>query len=40
MKRNYNDPAYESFRKEVIKRDGRKCMMPGCGYKKSTSTPH
>ena len=40
MKRNYDDPAYESFRKEVIKRDGRKCMMPGCGYKKCLQVHH
>lgn len=40
MKRNYNDPAYESFRKEVIIRDGRKCMMPGCKNTKYLQVHH
>jgi 5-methylcytosine-specific restriction endonuclease McrA len=40
MKRNYDDPAYVSFRKQVIKRDGNKCMMPGCGYTKKLQVHH
>lgn len=40
MKRNYQDPAYEDFRKKVLKRDGKKCMMPGCGSKKSLQVHH
>lgn len=40
MKRNYDDPAYTAFRKAVIKRDGNKCMMPGCGYKKKLQVHH
>jgi 5-methylcytosine-specific restriction endonuclease McrA len=39
-RRNYDDPAYEQFRKDVLKRDGRKCMMPGCGYKKYLQVHH
>ncbi|NDD83988.1 HNH endonuclease [bacterium] len=30
MKRNYNDDAYAQWRKDVFKRDGRRCKMPGC----------
>lgn len=30
MRRNYDDPAYTDFRKAVLKRDKRKCRMPGC----------
>lgn len=40
MKRNYDDPAYEDFRKDVLKRDHRKCMMPGCNCKKSLQVHH
>lgn len=40
MKRNYDDPAYEDFRKDVLKRDCRKCMMPGCNSKKSLQVHH
>jgi 5-methylcytosine-specific restriction endonuclease McrA len=40
MKRNYNDPAYEDFRKRVLKRDGKKCMMPGCDSKKNLNIHH
>ena len=40
MKRNYDDPAYESFRKAVLNRDKRKCMMPGCGKKLSLQVHH
>lgn len=40
MKRNYDDPAYEQFRKLVLKRDGRKCMMPGCGRKTQLQVHH
>lgn len=25
-----NDPRYKQWRKAVLKRDGHKCMMPGC----------
>lgn len=40
MKRNYDDPAYEDFRKRVLKRDGRKCMMPGCKSNKKLQVHH
>lgn len=37
MKRNYDDPQYEDFRKEVLRRDKKICRMPGC---KSRSMLH
>ena len=39
-KRNYADEAYTEFRKEVLKRDKRKCQMPGCGSKKNLNVHH
>ena len=33
MKRNYNDKEYAQFRKEVLKRDKKTCMMPECNNK-------
>lgn len=32
MSRNYDDPAYADFRKQVLKRDKYMCKMPGCSY--------
>lgn len=40
MKRNYNDPDYEKFRKEVLKRDKRSCQMPGCKRKSMLHVHH
>lgn len=40
MIRNYKDPAYEAFRKSVLKRDGYKCRMPGCSYSKKLQVHH
>jgi 5-methylcytosine-specific restriction endonuclease McrA len=40
MKRNYDDPAYRDFRREVLKRDGKKCMMPGCKSKRNLQVHH
>lgn len=40
MKRNYNDPAYEQFRKDVLKRDKFKCKMPNCSCKSSLQVHH
>jgi 5-methylcytosine-specific restriction endonuclease McrA len=40
MKRNYDDPAYTDFRKEVLKRDKKTCMMPGCGRKTNLQVHH
>lgn len=38
--RNYNDPAYTQFRKEVFKRDGRVCQWPHCGSSKRLRVHH
>lgn len=40
MKRNYLDPEYEAFRKEVLKRDRYKCQMPDCGSRKKLHVHH
>lgn len=32
--RNFNDPEYVKWRKEIFKRDGFKCQMPNCKGKK------
>jgi 5-methylcytosine-specific restriction endonuclease McrA len=40
MKRNYQDPAYVAFRKSVLKRDKKKCQMPGCDNKKNLQVHH
>lgn len=40
MKRNYDDPFYKAARSESLKRDGRKCQMPGCGKKRSLQSHH
>tara|TARA_R100000152_G_C6616601_1_gene68692 strand:- start:85 stop:342 length:258 start_codon:yes stop_codon:yes gene_type:complete len=40
MRRNYNDPVYLQFRKEVIKRDRGQCKMPGCKSKKNLQVHH
>jgi 5-methylcytosine-specific restriction endonuclease McrA len=40
MKRHYDSPEYKDFRNKVIKRDGRKCMMPGCSSKKRLQVHH
>ena len=38
--RNYDDPAYANFRKEVRKRDGYVCRYPGCGSKSKLHVHH
>ncbi len=38
MKRNYNDPAYRAFRKDVLKRDKFTCQM--CNSKKKRLNVH
>lgn len=38
MKRNYEDPAYEEFRKSVLKRDKFTCQM--CKQKKKLNVHH
>lgn len=40
MKRNYNDPIYDEWRRRVRKRDGYKCQMPSCGSKKNLQVHH
>lgn len=40
MRRNYNDPQYEKFRKDVLKRDRYKCQMPRCKNKKPLHVHH
>lgn len=40
MKRNYNDPQYEQFRKDVLKRDNKRCKMPGCKNKTNLHVHH
>ena len=31
--RSFEDPVYQDWRKQVLKRDKRKCQMPGCKRK-------
>lgn len=39
-RRNYNDPAYKQFRKDVRRRDNRTCQFPGCGATKHIQVHH
>lgn len=39
-KRNYDDPQYTQFRKDVLKRDNKKCQMPGCGSTRNLNVHH
>jgi 5-methylcytosine-specific restriction endonuclease McrA len=38
--RNYNDPEYKQFRKDVLKRDKGKCRMPNCKSKRNLHVHH
>jgi 5-methylcytosine-specific restriction endonuclease McrA len=40
MKRNYDDPAYKDWRLKILKRDGKKCRMPGCESKTRLQVHH
>lgn len=40
MRRNYDDPAYEQFRKDVLKRDKRCCRMPNCNSRTRLQVHH
>ena len=40
QKRNYNDPVYSRWRKEVYKRDGHRCQMPSCKARKHLQVHH
>jgi len=39
-KRDYQDPVYREIRLQCLKRDKRKCKMPGCGSKKRLEVHH
>ena len=39
-RRNYNDPAYKQFRKDVRRRDNRTCQFPGCKATKHIQVHH
>ena len=38
--RNWNDPAYAQWRKDIRKRDKHKCRWPGCNSKKRLDVHH
>lgn len=38
--RNYQDPVYKEVRLKCLKRDKRKCQMPGCNSKKRLQVHH
>lgn len=38
--RNYEDPLYKEVRMRVLKRDKRKCQMPGCKCRKKLQVHH
>ena len=38
--RNYNNPEYTRFRKEVRARDGSRCQFPGCKSRKKLVVHH
>lgn len=40
MKRNYNDPVYEKWRKDILKRDKYSCKMPNCKNKSRLQVHH
>lgn len=40
QKRNYDDPRYKEFRRQVRKRDGYMCRWPGCSSRKSLQVHH
>lgn len=40
MKRQYSDPVYKKFRLDVLRRDNRKCQMPGCGRRNNLQVHH
>lgn len=40
MDRNYDDPQYVKWRKDVAKRDGFACQWPGCGCSKRLRFHH
>jgi hypothetical protein len=40
MKRNYDDPAYKKWRKDVYKRDDYCCQWPNCTQRKYLNAHH
>ena len=38
--RNYNDPQYKAWRKNIKKRDSHTCQWPHCGSKKKIHAHH
>jgi 5-methylcytosine-specific restriction endonuclease McrA len=38
--RNYNDPVYKAIRLQCLKRDKKKCQMPGCNAKRRLQVHH
>lgn len=40
MKRNFNDPAYKTWRKNVYKRDNYCCQWPNCSFKAKLNAHH
>ena len=40
MRRDYHDPVYASWRKQVYERDSYECQMPGCNSKRKRLNAH
>lgn len=40
MYRDYSNPLYKEWRKDIYKRDSFQCQMPGCGSKKRIEAHH
>ena len=40
MTRNWNDPVYKNWRKQVYARDKFSCQWPNCGSKKRLNAHH
>lgn len=40
FKRNFDDPLYKQWRKEVYSRDNHKCQWPGCSLKRKLNAHH
>lgn len=38
--RNFNDPQYKKWRKQVYIRDNHQCQWPGCSSKKKLNAHH
>lgn len=40
MYRNYDDPEYKKWRKDIYQRDNYKCQWPGCNITKKLNAHH